>query len=315
LILAYQRISPRCILGVILAGAALSFGIELAQLYIISRDSEMTDVYANALGTLFGAAAGVVLQGVLRTPSALGEKTRPFVFVLLACWVGYRLSPYLPEFSPHNYAAAVRALFSGSFAAADLYRYTVTCCALCLMGAAALGKNGANFKIPGLILMVLLARTLIAGTVLSPAESAGTALGLLLWWSVLSRLRARAVLIAILFAGAVGLQALEPFTFRLPARRFGIIPFHAFLNAPIDSALRNFLEKTFLYGTLVWLMTRAGVTWIAATVSGGALVLGLRLAQVYLPGRSAEITDLVLLLLMAGVMRLMTEDRSVPHTE
>src|SRR5258708_1506549 len=195
-ILVYRRITALRVLGVALAGAMFSFGIELTQLYIISRDSEMTDVYANSLGTLFGAAAGVVLQAVLRAPSARGEKTRPFIFVLLACWVGYRLSPYLPEFDPHHLAAAVRALFSGALGPADLYRHTVTCCSVCLMGEAALGKNGANFKIPGLILMVLLARTVIVGTVLSPAESAGTALGLLLWWTVLSRLRARAVLVA-----------------------------------------------------------------------------------------------------------------------
>jgi VanZ family protein len=37
---------------------------------------------------------------------------------------------------------------------------------------------------------------------------------------------------------------------------------------------------------------------------GGVLVFGLRLLQVYLPGRSAEITDVILLLMLAAMMKL-----------
>ncbi len=42
---------------------------------------------------------------------------------------------------------------------------------------------------------------------------------------------------------------------------------------------------------------------------GGGLVLGLRLIQVYLPGRSAEITDAIMLLLLAAGLKLMGEEQ------
>jgi VanZ family protein len=47
-------------------------------------------------------------------------------------------------------------------------------------------------------------------------------------------------------------------------------------------------------------------------VLGGALVFCLRLAQVFLPGRSAEITDLVLLLLLAGLIDRVSAPTKVP---
>jgi VanZ family protein len=67
------------------------------------------------------------------------------------------------------------------------------------------------------------------------------------------------------------------------------------------------LEKVFTYGSVVWLLTRTGFSWARATLSGAALVFAIRLAQVYLPGRSAEITDVIMLLIVAGIMRLMLE--------
>jgi hypothetical protein len=68
-----------------------------------------------------------------------------------------------------------------------------------------------------------------------------------------------------------------------------------------------FLEKVFNYGCLIWLLVRGGVSWARATISGAILVMTLRLAQVYLPGRSAEITDVVILFIAAGIMRLMSD--------
>ena len=54
-------------------------------------------------------------------------------------------------------------------------------------------------------------------------------------------------------------------------------------------------------------VTRCELSWLAATALGTGVVFAVRLAQVYLPGRSAEITDVIMLLTMAIIMRLMTE--------
>ena len=53
-----------------------------------------------------------------------------------------------------------------------------------------------------------------------------------------------------------------------------------------------------------------GISPGLATAAGALLVLILRLIQVYIPGRSAEITDAVMLLLLAAGLKLMGEDPS-----
>jgi len=63
----------------------------------------------------------------------------------------------------------------------------------------------------------------------------------------------------------------------------------------------------FTYGALVWLIARTGIPWTVAVSASTGLVLCLRLMQVFLPGRSAEITDPIMVLLVAGVMKSLGE--------
>jgi len=100
---------------------------------------------------------------------------------------------------------------------------------------------------------------------------------------------------------------LQPFRFSTSARPFGWVPFRGFLQGSLAVNVQSFLEKAFTYGALVWLAVRAGCSWRLAALVGGALVLCLRLAQVYIPERSAEITDTLILLMAAAMMRILRE--------
>ena len=55
-------------------------------------------------------------------------------------------------------------------------------------------------------------------------------------------------------------------------------------------------------------MVRAGCSLTIAAGLGGGLVLSLRLSQVFLPGRSSEITDAIMVLMFAAAIKLMGED-------
>jgi hypothetical protein len=113
-----------------------------------------------------------------------------------------------------------------------------------------------------------------------------------------------------LFAGAVTIEALQPFQFSAVPHAFGWLPFGGYLQGSLEVNVRSFLEKMFTYGALTWLLARAGCRFMAAVGLSCGLVLCLRLSQVFLPGRSAEITDPIILLIMAGVMRSLRENPS-----
>ncbi len=151
------------------------------------------------------------------------------------------------------------------------------------------------------------ARILIMDIVLSRAEVFGGVLGAVLWIFVLSRMRTRVIVVAGLFAVLVVVQALAPFNFTHATHSFGWIPFRSFVTGSEEKAVASFLEKTFMYGCLVWLFAQAGSSWLSAT-GCVVLVFASHWMQIYLPGRSAEITDVTLLLIVAAIMWLMSNN-------
>ena len=299
------------VLLVVFAGLALSTGIELAQFYDRGRDSALSDVFANTVGAGLGAVAGVILHRKMRLAAIGDTKQHPFVVLLLASWLGYRLFPYVLTIDLHNYWHAVRPLLLAPRPPIlDLYRHTVDWLAIALLLEALVGIARSRLAFLLFIPVVLLARVLVADARLSAAEVGGSMIAALAWVGLLWHLPGRVLLISGMFAGSVVLRGLQPFQFSAGARPFSWIPFRSFMQGSVTTNISSFFEKAFTYGTLIWLFCRAGCTWRTATLVGGALVLCLRLGQVYIPGRSAEITDVVMLLTLAAMMKLMSENPS-----
>jgi VanZ family protein len=274
---AWRRWPPAArILAITAAGCVLSVAVEIAQRYDLTRDQGMADVYANTAGTLAGAIASAVFRRPLRLPLVGRVEWHPFVFLLLACWIGFELLPAPPRVwqTYRQFAEwSVAGLLLESIVGIARARWIL---ALFVLGVAILGSAGI-----------------------------GALFGALLWIAVLSRLRIRTALVAALFIGYVVIQALAPFGFSATTHAFGWIPFRGFMQAPRGTAVRTFLEKTFTYGTLLWILVRAGSSVTVAIISSAALVFFLRVAQIYLPDRSAEITDCIMVLILAVVMRLL----------
>jgi VanZ family protein len=297
----------RCFASIAIAtgvGALLSFFMESVQSDIVGRYSAMSDVYANVIGALLGATAGCLsrrLSGPARTfrdPSAM---------LLLVSWWFSRLYPYVPVIDGHKYWNALKPLvFSPMFSGVDFYRHIVTWLAVALLLDALFGAARGRLALVLLLPATLFARILIAEILLSPNEVAGGLAGVLLWITWLSRVRKRTAIVAGLFIISTVLQGLEPFYLASTPHPFGWIPFRSLIQGSIETAVVSFLEKVFTYGSLVWLLMRLGFSWARSTLYGAVLVFAIRLVQVYLPGRSAEITDVIMLLMVAGIMRLIT---------
>lgn len=273
-----QRRTVAAIAGAAAAGFALSLVVELVQFYDLGRFQELTDIGSNTVGALLGAAGAA---------AARRRISSPYLTLILVCWLGNRWYPATP-LPPTRL---------------DLLRYFVAWLAVGLMLEAMLGASRSRVALPVLLAVSLLLRAL---KVIEPLEAAGGAAAALLWGFALWRMRARAAIVAALFVSLVAVLALAPFHFSADARAFGWVPFRSFLEAPTDSAIRAFFEKAFLYGGMIWLLVRAGFSSAWAAACGATLVFGLRLIQVYLPGRSAEITDTILVLMLAAMMKLVS---------
>ncbi|MGA7867741.1 MAG: hypothetical protein WCA23_27810 [Stellaceae bacterium] len=64
----------------------------------------------------------------------------------------------------------------------------------------------------------------------------------------------------------------------------------------------SFLDKTFLYGALIWLLEKSGLRPGASTILVVTMLFATSWAETHLPGRSAEITDALMALLIGAIM-------------
>jgi VanZ family protein len=290
------------------AGGLLSVSMEVLQYHIEGRHATMSDVYADTLGALLGATAAALSRGFSRSSSSVIWNGP--ALLLLACWVGYRLYPYVPVIDLHKYWDAVKPLLAvPELSGVDLYTHAAYWLTIGVLleglPKAAQSRFSLMIFFPGLIF----GRILIAGIVLSPDEIGGGVLAVCLWTFWLWRLQNRVAFVAGVLAGSIIVQALEPFRFSATPRPFGWIPFRSLIRGSPVAAVLSFFEKMFAYGSLVWLVNRAGVRWGRATFWSAVLVMALRQTQTYIPGRSAEVTDVLLLLIVASIMWLVSPER------
>jgi hypothetical protein len=268
----------------------------------------MSDVYANTLGTLLGATAGAIVGREFRLPFLHDLEPRPFALLLLVAWAGYRFFPYVPTIDAHKYWNAVKPLIAAPLPPPlDLVRHTIIWLALAVLLEAVLGAGRRRLWPLLLVPAAFFLRILILDTVLSAGEVAGGVLAILLWSGLLAGLALRRAIVAGLFLALLIVEGLRPFEFRAPPRAFGWIPFLSFMEGSITTNVQAFFEKVFTYGGALWLIVWTGWRIGPAAALVGAIILGVRYAEVYLPGRSAEITDFVMLLMLAVVMRLIPD--------
>lgn len=291
-------------------GSALSLTLEVTQFYDATRASQMSDWGANSTGTLIGALA----ETVLRPERFPRIRWRPFALVLLGSALGAWLFPFVPGLDAARYLRAVHAANQAvAFEPLAIYEQMLFWLVLAMLLESLAGVNFSRVATPGAALCVLAVRFAIPGAAVVRADLIGAVLGALLWSVFLWNLKPRAMLLAAMFAIFVAIDALRPFTFLPAPRNFEWIPFVSFINGARGYGSRVFLEKTFIYGALLWLLVQARWSWLQATLGALGLVIAVRFAQMWLPGRSAEITDAAMVLILAAVMKALPDAPVTTH--
>src|SRR6185312_10031094 len=113
---------------------------------------------------------------------------------------------------------------------------------------------------------------------------------------LLLRKRPRAGTACLLLCAYVVALRLEPFTFQGAGREFSWMPFLSLMQGSVSADTLAFLEKIFLYGSMIYLLGEALGRRAPATVITAALLFTTSWAEAWLPGRSAEITDTLIAL-------------------
>jgi hypothetical protein len=265
----------------------------------------LSDVYCNTGGTLLGALGGALISERLRWPGGnLGAARAPAL--LLIAWLGYRLFPYVPTIDLHKYWNALKpVVLYPSLTGYALGRYVVLWLTVAALVAALTGARRAMLGFAANIACVLVGDVFILSRELSVARIAGAAIAFLVW-PLFARLgpRTRHLLLALALLAVIIAGRLEPFDFSAAPHPFQWIPFYSFMVGSISVDIQSFFEKSFLYGSAIWLFARAGMKFARAALLVATALLATSIAEMYLPGRSAEVTDAVMALAIAWVIGL-----------
>jgi VanZ family protein len=305
---------PRRLIGAVraliatLAGAALAGGIEMAQFHDLGRVSSMGDLYANGVGAGIGAVAAALLGASLRWPLVGELAANPSAALLLTMFFGYRLFPYEPMIDPHKYWHAVQAMLTTpDLPPGQFSRYLATWLFIGAIVHVVYGPRRFLLLFPLLCSAEFVGKVLIKDNTLQLDDLLSAGIAWLLWMVLLRRLPGRFSVLAVVFASMIAAERLEPFRFEALPRDFGWIPFASFMQGSISVNIQAFCQKFYEYGGLIWLLNRTGMGLPSGMLLTAALLLITSVAECWLPGRSAEITDAVMALALGVAFAMLPE--------
>lgn len=282
--------------------------MELAQLYVPGRNTSLLDLTTNVIGSAVGVALAVVFEGIAgpwhaRRPNVSADRG---ALMLLFCWVAWLVFPFFPVLGTFVVFGKIRALAAPPLVMpmAILSSAAVWYAAGELLQAAAIPRS---LEILALSILIVPAQLFIVGRQPTLSDLFGAIAGFLLF---ASRPRARTVTKAEAWAflAVVVLRGFSPFRFVAAAAEFTWVPFGALLLTEWQSGLQVLLGKVFYYTCPIWLLRATGMRLWLATAIVAAFLAVIEAAQTHLPGRTPEIMDPLLAIIMGFVLFILSRE-------
>lgn len=286
-------------------GVALAVVIQYVQFWFPDRDPSGVDAVLNVVGMLLGIALGHLAgpplhKWLLKNPQ--GTDIGLFTTGLMLLWLVDRWFPLVPTLDVQNLKNALKPLMDWTHIAwLDVLQHAVGWLAFLRLANYSVLRNLGLPTLWGLCGLVVAVEPLFLNNTLGPDNLIGLSLAILFSRSLHRGPLSLAVLIFLLFV-TIFASALEPYAFQWVGG-FAWIPFTGSLAGDPIAAIPALVEKSYWYGSLVFMLRYLGVSHRATTWSVGLTLLGLELLQQWLPGRTAEITDPLVAVALAWLLK------------
>ncbi|MDB5892539.1 MAG: hypothetical protein JWQ88_70 [Rhodoferax sp.] len=290
----------------------LAFGLQWLQKYL-PRTPALSDVIFNMAGHVAGWWAGrlsaSMADRVHRRHAPLHAVDR-FAVVMLGVWCVAELFPLIPTIDVSSVVDNVKSLWQQPWWDPRRMLLHTGMTVIGLEAVSVLMRSLAVNPARGVfaaIIVLMGGKFVVIHQVPGMAVVLGIAGGLAAWLA-LERLADRARLGAV-FTVALAtycLQAIWPWQWRAMPRPMGWMPFGSSLSGNLESNVTNVAFECLCFGALVWAAMRRGAKAASATVVVALLAFGCEWLQRHLPGRTAEVTSVLLALGMGWLVAAMT---------
>jgi VanZ family protein len=306
-----NRLPAFSIYAPVLLGLLLSIAMELTQLLVPTRDTSMADVVTNTIGSGIGVVLGLAFEAIM-TRNHWPSRTRNYrvadrgALLLAFCWAAWLLFPFFPALRSFELSRRL-AVFEQS----RLIDPVPLASAVASWYAAGLLLTAAGTRIHrawfALTLLAIPAQFLIADRQPLPSLLLGAIVGVVLF---IARHPAGAPskVEASIFLAVIAVRGLAPFHFVAEPTPFNWVPFVPMLSGDWQSLAGVLLEKTFYYGTALWLLRATGLRLAPSILLVAAVLASIEIAQIHLPGRVPETTDPILAVLLGFVLAILSRE-------
>ena len=290
-------------------GALLSISVELLQTMETARVASLTDVLLNTVSTAIGAI-GLVLYFAIGThlsiPGLIENRPAPVPLGFVVLWLSYRLAPFVPTLDWQKIKDSLKSvLLAPDFQTFEVLRFLVGWLVIAHAVRLVWQREYAFIALLALATGTQIGRIVVVGKTLNLSELIALAAMFALLPFVARLPTARRLLVlAYAVAVVIVIQGLEPWQFDVIHHDFSWVPFKNSLSGSLWISISVLLEKCFWYASLVWVLMQRTRSLTLATVVTALLIGVIEFVQIWLPGRSAEITDPLLALAAAGLLGL-----------
>lgn len=297
------------ILATFLWTLALAFGLAFAlqalQLFLPSRFPSISDVFWNVLGAMLGSAAVAARHPPRPNQVRALSADELWVATLVLAWLTMEAAPFVPSLDWSGIKDNLRPLLTHP--SVDPIRLLSNATAVLLLGHLLDGRSSRLSSITLLIAMlgfVHLLRPFVATYPISLTTVLGHGIGLAAWLSAKQcRPPTRSILIVFALLAAYTAEGLAPLSIQDVRGEFHWIPFEAALHGSMMTNLRALAESVFVFGGMLFLVRQEHGSTTAAAVAVCAWSAMIEFIQLWLPGRTADGTDPLLVLALAFAMR------------
>ncbi len=284
-----------CVIGVVFA-----FLLQVAQLYLPSRDENLQDVIWNLLGIAIGALLGIPSRQFILKAAGQGAQLHLVPWILIGSWLTYRLIPFVPSIDFQSIKDSIKPLqdLQELSLAGVAYHAVAWLIVGYLMDLGLEGKRLGRL-LPLAVLGTFAAEVIIVYNIVTPTVIAGGLLAIVLYWAFISRISRVELPLLIGLLLAIAWNDLQPFIIREEPIAFNWLPFQGFLGGSMFVNAQSASEKVFAYGSIVYLLMRLGAASWISLLAATAWIAGIEFAQTYVIRHTPEITDPLLVIFAA----------------
>ena len=277
----------------------------------LPRTPAFSDIVFNMVGYVTGWWAGLLsvhsLNRVMLRHQGLRAADR-FALLMVILWLVAELFPLIPTLDVSSVAANVKSLWQQDpwQPGRMLMHLGMTVMGLDALAHLARSVSGGHLSrlLAGLASFVVLTGKFV---VISQSPGLAVVVGILgggLLWLVIDQAQEnqRFVLLLLIAMASYLVYALAPYEWRETPKPMKMLPFASSLQGSIESVLTSVAFECLCFGAIIWSAVRSGGQLIALTLFTAVLAFVCEWVQRYLPGRTSEITSVLLALGMGWLV-------------